>query len=89
MGGKRSTAVTSDLVGQDTCGSCINDKKSYRRIVVSLTRGTEVKEKGEGSLSIPIVPFETRETMAGRSRGVGKGKSRAKTGRMPVVRTVV
>jgi len=32
-------------------------------MVVSLTRETEVKEKDEGSLSIPIVPIEIRETI--------------------------
>ena len=44
--------------------------------MVSLTRETEVKEKGEGSLSIPIVPIENREIKTDESRGVGKGKFR-------------
>ncbi|SHE34793.1 hypothetical protein SAMN05444274_101120 [Mariniphaga anaerophila] len=36
---------------------------------------TEVREMDEGSLSIPIVPIENRETMTDGSRRVGKGKS--------------
>ena len=35
-----------------------------------------MKEKDEGSLSIPIVPIENREIMTDESRGVGKGKFR-------------
>jgi hypothetical protein len=37
-------------------------------MVVFLARETEVKEKDEGSLSIPIVPSEIRETMTDGSR---------------------
>jgi hypothetical protein len=43
-------------------------------MVVFLTRETEVKKKDEGSLSIPIVPIESRETKTDGSRRVGKGK---------------
>lgn len=48
-----------------------------------------MKEKDEGSLSIPIVPIESREIKTDESRGVGKGKFRDHPGRMPVVRTVI
>jgi hypothetical protein len=41
--------------------------------VVSVPRETEGKEKGEGSLSILIVPIESREIWTAESRGVGKG----------------
>ena len=39
-----------------------------RRKVVSKPRETEGKEKGEGSLSIPVVPIESREIMTDESR---------------------
>jgi len=41
--------------------------------VVSVPRETEGKEKDEGSLSIFIVPIESREIRTAESRGVGKG----------------
>lgn len=44
--------------------------------MVSQAKGTEVREKDEGSLSIPIVPIESREIKTDESRGVGKGKFR-------------
>jgi hypothetical protein len=40
--------------------------------VVSVPRETEGKEKDEGSLSIPIVPIESREIRTAESRLVGK-----------------
>jgi hypothetical protein len=48
-------------------------RTSSRRKVVSIPRETEGKEKGEGSLSIFIVPFESREIWTAESRSVGKG----------------
>ena len=43
--------------------------------MVSVPRETEgnEKEKDEGSLSIFIVPIESREIWTAESRGVGKG----------------
>jgi len=40
--------------------------------VVSVPRETEGKEKDEGSLSISIVPIESREIRTAESRLVGK-----------------
>jgi hypothetical protein len=44
--------------------------------MVSVAREIEVKEKGEGSLSIPIVPLESWEISSTESQWVGKGKHR-------------
>jgi len=43
------------------------------KCVVSIPRETEGKEKGIGSLSMLIVPIESREIRTAESRGVGKG----------------
>ena len=43
-------------------------RTSSRRKVVSILRETEGKEKGEGSLSIFIVPLENREIGPTESR---------------------
>jgi len=46
--------------------------RTSNKHVVSLPRETEGKEKDGGSLSIPIVPIESREIRTAESRGLGK-----------------
>jgi len=62
-----------DRVTRDTCYSRSDVKNKEQAQVVSRPRETEGKEKDEGSLSIFIVPLESREIRAAESRGVGKG----------------
>jgi len=66
-------------------------KEKLQAEVVFVPRETEGKEKVGGSLSIPIVPIESREIKPDESRLLGKGKfcNQKGCGRMPIQRTVI
>ncbi len=60
---EQQTRLIRELVASDQ-----TIRISDRRTVVFEPRETEGKEKGEGSLSISIVPIESREIMTDESR---------------------